>query len=161
MEDWERRLISGPQITVAGRNQHHPIDKLVYPSLLVFMLHQAKLKHKVCVQNILIRWRCPTIRHQRWKPTALFSPSPTETIPLAAASSPVHSVPIIKIWLKEDDKTKLAKVPLKGVQTSGSKVTGFFYSVVISSFGPYQNPFTIPIKEIAVIISAQPRSSLS
>lgn len=74
----------------------------------------------------------------RRKSTALFSPSPTETTPLAAVSSPVDSLPTYKIWLKEDDKTKLAKGPPEGspdfwVQCNwGEDMAGCFYSVVIS-----------------------------
>lgn len=54
------------------------------------------------------------------------------------------SSPTYKIWLNEDDKTKLAKSPLKGssdfwVQGNwGENMAGSFYSVVFFSFVPYR-----------------------
>lgn len=92
---------------------------------LSFLAPSGKIKKQyVCVQHILIRWRCPTIRQMlRWKSTALFSTSPTETTPLAPVFSRVDSLRTCKIWLKENDKTEPARSPLKGLQTSRSKVT--------------------------------------
>lgn len=70
--------------------------------------------------------------------SSVFTVFPTETTPLAAVSSLEDSLPTYKIWLKEDDKTKLAKSPLEGspdlwVQRNwGEDMADCFYSVVIS-----------------------------
>lgn len=122
-EDWQRRPISGSQMSVAGRNQHHPTCKLVYSSLLVFMPHQAcKIKEQnICTEH---SHKVKVSHHQTcWDENQqLFSPSPTETTPLAAVFPPVDSIPTYKIWLKEDDKTKLSKSPPEGSPNSRSKV---------------------------------------
>lgn len=131
------------QMTVAGRNQHHPIYKLVYSSLLAFMPHQAcQIKDQSLCNRTFAKVEGVPPSDKCWAENQQLcsQPFPTATTPLAA----VGSLPTYKICLKEDDKTKVAKSPPEGspdfwVQGNwGEDMAGCFYSVVIPSFVPYQ-----------------------
>lgn len=114
-------------MTVAGRNQHHPIYKLVYSSLLIFMPRQEfKIKEQsLCTEHSHV----VEVSSHHQTDAKMKTNSSVFTLSCRNYSSDCSfftwQIPyqLTRFDLRKMTTPNQQKVPLKGVQISGSEAT--------------------------------------